>query len=528
MPMLKPAPRNRLRAAFVATLLGATALGEFAAIETGRAADSPVNAPAAVAQPAQPATAQAAPLHAMPDFVDLVSQVRPAVVQVTNHLAVQPAADTESQGQMPFGMPFGMMPGMPNGMHPAHPRAVEARGSGFIIDANGTIVTNNHVVRGEKSLMVTLDDGTQLPATVVGTDPRTDLAVLRVHAGHKLPFIQLGDSAKVRPGEWVVAMGNPFGLGGTVTAGIVSADGRDIGEGPYDNFIQIDAPINQGNSGGPLFTQDGRVVGVNTAILSPTGGSVGIGFAIPSDMVRNVVAQIEKNGHVTRGYLGVEMQPIDAAMAAALKLPKTQNGHEGALVAGVEPNSPAAHAGVQPGDVIVGIDGQTVGTPRELAVDVANIKPGSNAKLAILRDGADQTVTVDVTRMPGTQMASAEQNPDNQHPSIGLALAPITPDMRSQLNLPAHDGGAVVADVQSGSAADQAGLRQGDVIVGVGAHAVNSPDQAVSAIREAEQGNTSVALRVMRDGHTAFVAVPVPQSGQQSPNGSAPDENGQG
>jgi serine protease Do len=467
----------------------------------------------------------------MPDFADLVAQVRPAVVQVTNHMAVQQADDTEQQSDSPFGhMPpgFPQIPGMPFGMmtpHHAHPQPVEARGSGFIIDADGTIVTNNHVVRGEKSLMVTLDDGTQLPARVIGTDPRTDLAVIRVDAGHKLPFIQLGDSAKVRPGEWVVAMGNPFGLGGTVTAGIVSADGRDIGEGPYDNFIQIDAPINQGNSGGPLFTQDGRVVGVNTAILSPSGGSVGIGFAIPSDMVRNVVAQILKDGHVTRGYLGVEMQPIDASMAAALKLPKAAFGHEGALVAGVEPNSPAAHAGVQPGDVIVGIDGNKVGTPRELAVDVANIKPGSTAQLAILRDGTPQSVSVDVTALNGTRMASAEPGDAGQPPSIGLSLAPLTPDMRSQLNLPEHAGGAVVADVQSGSAADQAGLRQGDVIVGVGTRAVASPEQAVAAIRRAERGNASVALRVLRDGNTAFVAVAVPQGGQPAPSG---DDQGQG
>ena len=536
MPMPNPTPRNRLRAAFVATLLGATALGGFAALETGHAADSPaannpVNAPAAVTTGnADTVANKPASLPTLPDFADLVSQVRPAVVQVTNHLAVQPAADNGMQGQspfgqMPFGMPFGMMP---HGMQPQQQHAVEARGSGFIIDANGTIVTNNHVVHGEKSLMVTLDDGTQLPATVVGTDPRTDLAVLRVHADHKLPFIKLGDSAKVRPGEWVVAMGNPFGLGGTVTAGIVSADGRDIGEGPYDNFIQVDAPINKGNSGGPLFTQDGRVVGVNTAILSPTGGSVGIGFAIPSNMVRNVVDQIEKNGHVTRGYLGVEMQPIDASMAAALKLPKASFGHEGALVAGVEPNSPASHAGVQPGDVIVGIDGSKVGTPRELAVDVANIKPGSTAQLAILRNGAQQNVSVDVTRLAGTKMASAEPGNSGSHPSIGLALAPLSPDMRSQLNLPDNTHGAVVANVQSGSAAEQAGLQQGDVIVGVGTHSVDSPEQAVGAIRQAEQGNTSVALRVMRDGHSAFVAVPVPQAGQQNAPNGGDQQDGQG
>lgn len=511
LPSLKP--RSHLRAVFAATLLSATALGGFAAFQSGYAADA---APAAQTQ-VQP-TVQAT----LPDFSSLVAQVRPAVVQVTNHLAVQAAADQgEMQGQSPFGpfgFPFGMMP---RGMHPQHPRAIEARGSGFIIDPSGIIVTNNHVVKGEKTLTVTLDDGTQLPATVVGTDPRTDLAVLRIKAGHKLPFLKLGDSSKVKPGQWVIAMGNPFGLGGTVTAGIVSADGRDIGEGAYDNFIQVDAPINKGNSGGPLFSQNGEVIGVNTAILSPTGGSVGIGFAIPSNMVRNVVDQIEKNGHVTRGFLGVEMQPINGSMAAALKLPKTERGHEGALVAGVQADSPASRAGIQPGDVIVGIDGRKVGTPRELAVDVAGIKPGSTAEVAVLRDGEQKTIKVDVAKMSNTQMASTEQG-SQEHPSIGLSLAPLTPDMRGQLNLSSHVKGAVVAGVQPGSAADNAGLQQGDVIVGVGSQEVKSPEQAVSAIHDAEKGNTSVALRVMRNGRTAFVAVTVPQAGQQG------EDQGQG
>ena len=222
--------------------------------------------------------------------------MKPAVVSITSKLKAEPA---EMEGPMPF--PFGQMV-------PGQQRAIEARGSGFIVDPNGIVVTNNHVVKGAKSVTVVLDDGTQLPAKVVGTDPRTDLAVLKVDAGRKLPYIQLGDSSTIRPGQWVVAMGNPFGLGGSVTAGIVSAEGRDIGAGPYDQFIQIDAPINQGNSGGPLFTQDGKVVGVNTAILSPSGGSIGIGFAIPSNTVKTVVAELEKTGHVTRGYLGVEAQ----------------------------------------------------------------------------------------------------------------------------------------------------------------------------------------------------------------------------
>jgi serine protease Do len=285
----------------------------------------------------------------LPDFVGLVHEVKPAVVSITAKMK-----DNEQEqgfggqgfgnGQQMFPFPFPFMQQMPQQHH-----AAEARGSGFIIDADGTIVTNNHVVRDAASVTVTLDDGTVLPAKVIGRDSRSDLAVLRVKAGHPLPFINLGDSSTVEPGQWVVAVGNPFGLGGTVTAGIVSARGRDIGEGPYDSFIQIDAPINPGNSGGPLFTQDGKVVGVNSAIISPSGGgSVGIGFAIPSNTVRNVVAQLEKSGHVTRGYIGVQAQAVTVAMASALHLPPSHGDDRGALIASVEQDTPAAHAGLQP------------------------------------------------------------------------------------------------------------------------------------------------------------------------------------
>jgi serine protease Do len=463
----------------------------------------------------------------LPDFTNLVVQVKPAVVQITTTLDPQAAAAAEDEDGGPqdtppsghqFGSPFGMMPQQPQ----AHP--VEARGSGFIIDPAGTIVTNNHVVKGAKSVTVTLDDGTELPAKIVGTDGRSDLAVLRVDAGHKLPYIQLGDSSKVRPGEWVVAMGNPFGLGGTVTAGIVSSTGRDIGEGPYDNFIQIDAPINRGNSGGPLFTQDGRVVGVNTAILSPSGGSIGIGFAIPSNVVRSVAQQLEADGHVTRGYLGVELQPVNSSMAAALKLPKAAHGHEGALVADVQPNSPASKAGLQPGDVIVGIDGQKIDAPRQLALDVAGLKPGSDSKLDVIRDGTTKTVEVTLANLGNDQTgpaASPAQQP--QHPSIGLALAPLTPDMQEQLGIAAETRGAVIAQVQPGSPADRAGLQQGDVLLGVGTKSVDSPDQAVRAIHQAENGTDTLALRVLRDGHREFVAVRIPRQ-QHGPAGQQDDQ----
>ncbi len=476
-------------------LLAGTALGGFAAGHAGFAEGAPATTAAGQAPSGaiQPTGTQ----HLIPDFADLVGQVRPAVVSITTKLRVSDAADTDGDGPG--------FPGMPgrggDGRGERRERGAEARGSGFIIDADGTIVTNNHVVKDAVSVSVTLDDGTQLPARVVGRDPRSDLAVLQVDAGHKLPFIVLGDSNDVRPGQWVVAMGNPFGLGGSVTAGIVSARGRDIGSGPYDSFIQVDAPINQGNSGGPLFTQDGKVVGVNTAILSPTGGSVGIGFAIPSDTVRTVVAELRRTGHVTRGYLGVQAQQVSREMSAALHLTSAT----GALVANVEPNSPAAQAGVQPGDVIESVNGTQVGNPRDLAVDVAAVPPGSAARLAILRDGERREIAVTVATLPGEQRDASAA--DQTGRGVGLALAPLSADARAELNLPGRVHGAVVARVRPNSPAEQAGLRAGDLLVGVGNAAVATPEDAVAAIRTATEGGKAVALRIMRDGHTAFVAV---------------------
>lgn len=290
-----------------------------------------------------------------------------------------------------------------------------------------------------------------------------------------------------------------------MTAGIVSARGRDIGAGPYDQFIQIDAPINQGNSGGPLFTQDGKVIGMNTAIISPSGGSIGIGFAIPSNTLKTVVADLEHNGKVVRGYLGVEAQPVAEAMSKALRL----KDHGGALVASVSPDSPAAKAGLEPGDVIEQVNGQKVGNPRELAADVAGVKPGEEAKLEIVRNGESRSVSVTVAQLPTEQQANAGgQGEGEGHGRVGLALAPLTPDMRGQLELPNDAKGAVVASVQPGSPAEQAGLQQGDVIVGVGTKPVDGPDAAVKAIRAATQGKTDqLALRIIREGRTEFVAV---------------------
>jgi serine protease Do len=475
--------RRAGRAAFLALLLASTALGGLAFATPGHAA---ATSAATAGAPIVPA----APEARLPDFADLVTQVKPAVVSITTKMQ----ADAETPDS-PF--PF-MMPIPQERQH----RMIEARGSGFIIDASGIVVTNNHVVKGAKSVTVTLDDGTELGAKIIGRDARTDLAVLKLEAGdRKFPFIQLGDSASVKPGEWVVAMGNPFGLGGTVTAGIVSATGRDIGAGPYDQFIQVDAPINQGNSGGPLFTQDGKVVGVNSAILSPSGGSVGIGFAIPANVVKSVVADLEKSGHVTRGYAGLEMQSIDPEMAKALHL----TGPQGALVAGVEPDGPSAKAGVEPGDVIREVNGEAVTNPRELAMRVGSVKPGEHVTFAVMRDGKPLTIALTVAEMPREhqQAAAGEQG---GHGKVGLALAPISPELREQLDLPKSAKGAVVSGVQPGSPAEQAGIQPGDVIVGVGSQKVASPEEAVRAIQAAGKGH-DLALRILRDGHPVFVAV---------------------
>ncbi len=491
------------RTALAAVLMAGTALGGFAVAHASFAATetppgAPVNPPGTAMTP-----------HTLPDFTDLVTQVKPAVVSITTKLQADPAADEEGgeQQQMPFQFrqsPFG---GMGPQMGPQR-HAIEARGSGFIIDADGTIVTNNHVVKGAKTVSVTLDDGTQLSAKVIGHDSRTDIAVLKIDAHKQLPYIQLGNSATVKPGQWVVAMGNPFGLGGTVTAGIVSASGRDIGAGPYDQFIQVDAPINQGNSGGPLFTQDGKVIGMNTAILSPSGGSIGIGFAIPSDMIKTVVAQLESSGHVTRGYIGVEAQQVSDNMAKAMHL----TADSGALIAGVKSDTPADHAGLQPGDVVTSVNDQTVKNPRDLAVDIAGVKPGDEARLQVMRDGDSKSVSVKVGNMPNEQTASVDQEQDH-HARIGLALAPLSPELSNQLDVPDGTKGAVVRNVEPGSPADQAGLQAGDIIVGVGGKKVTSPSEAAGALRGASKDH-AIALRIIRNGEPAFVAVNMDQSSE--------------
>jgi serine protease Do len=524
--------RFRLTSTLAVALLAGTALGGFALVHPSLA-DSGAAAAGDVSQPPAGVSPQI-----LPDFTELAARVKPAVVTILSDLAPGAATDDsgdnggqqqgdngpgdqggggdqgpQAQNGLPFPLPFpfNMMPGAP-GLQagPQRPQVIEAAGSGFIINGNGTIVTNNHVVDGAKTITVTLSDGTRLPATVIGRDPSTDIAVLRVHANQPLPFLDLGDSTKVETGQWVVAMGNPFGLGGTVTAGIVSAEGRDIGDGPYDSFLQIDAPINKGNSGGPLFAQSGQVIGMNTAILSPSGGSIGIGFAIPANTIKSIVAQILQSGHVTRGFLGVEAQTVDAPMAQALHLPGNGQGAlNGALIAQVEPNSPAEHAGLKAGDVIEQVNSSVIHTPRDLAVTIAGISPGTTATLDIVRNGQAQDIPVQIAQLK-PQVASADQQgqPNLNQGGVGLALAPLTPDLRSQLGVPDGTDGAVVANVTPNSPADQAGIEQGDVVLGVNSTSIGTPNQAASAIHSALHDNGgAVALRILRQGQPIFVAI---------------------
>ena len=434
-------------------------------------------------------------------FADLVAKVQPAVVTIST---TAPSERTSAQ-QMPSfppGSPFGeMFPhNFNNQSETDAPK--QALGSGFIIDPAGYIVTNNHVVDGARKIMVTLNDGNSYPATVKGRDEKTDLALLKIEAGKPLGYVAFGSSEKERVGDWVIAVGNPFGLGGTVTAGIVSAHGRNINEGPYDDFLQIDAPINPGNSGGPLFNQSGQVIGIDTAIYSPSGGSVGIGFAIPSDLATKVVAQLREHGAIERGWLGVQMQPITPPLAKAIGRPNT----DGVLVDQVEANSPAASAKLQQGDVITTFNGTEVKTPRDLAVAVADTHVGSSAKLTVWRDGHEQPLTVTIGTQPNEKTAAADE-PSGGTP-VGLALAPLSPDQRSQLGLDPSAKGVIVAQVTPDSPAAESGVHAGDVIVRVGEDAVTTPSEAVAKIRSAEQQKKeAVPLLVMRDGTTYYLAL---------------------
>jgi len=458
-----------------------------------------------------PATAPLglAPVVNQAGFADLAEKVRPAVVNIATTENVDQTSEQGTpnfQGQMP-----NFPPNSPMGqlfrhffegqgqmrMAPAH-----ALGSGFIIDPAGYVVTNNHVVDHAHQVKVTLNDGQTYTAKVIGRDEKTDLALIKIEAGKPLPYVAFGDSGKERVGDWVVAVGNPFGLGGTVTAGIVSAHDRDLNHGPYDDYLQIDAPINPGNSGGPLFNQSGQVIGIDTAIYSPNGGSVGIGFAIPSSVATKVVAQLREHGKVERGWLGIAMQPLTPALASAIGHPEAQ----GVIVNKVMADSPASKADLQQGDVITAFNGEAVKDARELAMQVANVAGGSDAKLTILRDGKQSIVNVQIGDQPAEQVA-AQKDEGNSAP-VGMALTSLTHDAQQQLGIDPSVKGVVVARVMPGSKADQSGVQSGDVIVRIGNDTVTSPSEVSAKIHAAENDKkAAVPLLVMRDGATYYLAL---------------------
>ncbi len=486
--------RKRAPRILIAGLLATTVLtgGVFA---TG-ALSAGATEPAAAAAPIVSAT--------MPGFADLVANVKPAVVNIATTEKVERVQTSQMPDfNFPPGSPFGeLFRNFGQNMQNMRPQPQHALGSGFIIDSAGYIVTNNHVVDGAKKVTVTLTDGSTYPATVKGRDPKTDIALLKIDAPKPLPFVTFGDSDKSREGDWVIAVGNPFGLGGTVTAGIISAHGRDINSGPYDDFLQIDAPINPGNSGGPLFDQSGRVIGIDTAIYSPTGGSVGIGFAIPSSIVSKVVAQLREHGSVERGWLGVAMQPITPALADAMG----RSNHDGVVIDKIEPDSPASQADLQQGDVITAVNGQEVKGSRELAMTIASIPKGDSAKLTIWRDGHERTVEVKIGSQSSDKIALADD--DQPGSPVGLSLAPLSNETRSQFGLGDNARGVVVENVQPDSRAAESGLQPGDVIVKVGSDPVSSPSDAASRIHAAERAKKdALPLLVMRDGSSFYLAL---------------------
>jgi len=453
-------------------------------------------------------------------FADIVERVKPSVISVKVNISEKVAKNdnNDNDDASPFqpGSPmerffrrFGGQDGLPPGMR-GMPRGrgfVTGQGSGFFISADGYAVTNNHVVDGADKVEVTTDDGKTHSAKVIGTDARTDLALIKVEGGANFPFAKLSEG-KPRIGDWVLAVGNPFGLGGTVTAGIVSSNGRDIGNGPYDDFIQIDAPVNKGNSGGPAFNTEGEVIGVNTAIYSPSGGSVGIAFSIPATTVKNVIAQLKDKGSVSRGWIGVQIQPVTPDIADSLGLKKA----EGALVAEPQANSPAAKAGVESGDVITKVNGETVKDARELARTIGSLSPGSAVKLDVLHKGQDKVINLTLGQLPNALEAKADiDNSDKgttSHgtdvPKLGLTLAPA--------NSVAGAGkdGVVVTDVDPKSAAAERGFKEGDVILEVGGKSVASASDVREAITAARNDSkNSVLMRIKSGGSSRFVAIPL-------------------
>jgi serine protease Do len=511
-PTPQPSFRMRLSRRGLSAVAGLGMLAAAGALVTFTPADHGAGLMSGTSALAAETTAP--PAVAMPSFADLVERLKPTVVSVyvdaeIGNVAQLPGRGRqgeEFQGQNPFGpgspfefffRQFGNGQGMPA-------QKVRAQGSGFFISADGYVLTNNHVVDHAKNVQIKTTEGKTLDAKVVGTDAKTDLAVLKVSSSGSFPFVKFATHAP-RVGDWVLAMGNPFGLGGTVTAGIVSASGRDIGSGPYDDYLQIDAPVNKGNSGGPTFNTQGEVIGVNTAIYSPSGGSIGIAFDIPADTAKTVADELRSKGSVARGWIGVMVQPVTADIADSLGLKDAQ----GALIDDVQQSGPAAQAGLKSGDLVLAVGDDEIKDARELARKIASVAPGKQLILKVKRDGKEQAITVTTAAFPDDQakVANQDRREPGGNPSdakLGLYLAPA-----SEVEGAGSQGVVVVNVDPSGAAADK-GLQQGDIILDAGGKAVSKPSDVNAAISEARKaGKHSILMRVRGGEATRYVALPI-------------------
>jgi serine protease Do len=473
-------------------------------------------APGSVA-PAIVATARAQP----PDtpFAEMFAQLAGRLVGVVVNISTQAAPPTAKPSQdAPQNSPgttldevfrdfFGDK-GAPGG---PGPRAIASLGSGFIIDPSGLIVTNNHVIANAEQITVTLSDDTALQAQVIGRDSVTDLALLKVDPKAPLPAASWGDSSKARVGDWVLAIGNPFGLGGTVTAGIISALARDIHSSPYDDYLQTDASINRGNSGGPMFDLNGEVIGINTVIYSPSGGSIGIGFAIPSALAQPIIEQLKASGKVERGWIGARIQPVTDDIAESVGLDKAR----GAMIAAIDPGSPAAQAKLQPGDVILSYDGKPIERSRQLPRLVADSPPDKPVKLTMWRGGKEHEVELKVAVLNPARPAPAPPTPEKPKPAatidaLGLKLAKLSPELTKQFSLSDAAKGAVIIEVPPNGAGAAQGLRPGDLVIAVGHAPVTSPEEIPQLAAGAKKaGQKKVLVQIEREGSTRFVALPL-------------------
>lgn len=501
---------NRISNRFIWSMLGGAAIvaGSALALDHGAAAESKSQAPAQVAIDERPVTGIPGTYRS---FAPIVKKVAPGVVKIETTTTIQNTGASQWPGfndpfwRRFFGNQFGqILPPRQLG-----PQREHGLGSGVIVTADGYILTNNHVVDNASEVKVTLQDGRELTAKVVGRDPKSDIAVVKVDA-KDLPMVPMADSDKVQVGDVVLAVGNPFGVGQTVTQGIVSATGRgNIGIEDYEDFIQTDAAINPGNSGGALVDVDGRLIGINTAILSRSGGSQGVGFAIPSDLARTVMGSLVKYGHVTRGYLGVIIQDVTPTLASEFKLKETT----GALVGEVESNGPAAKAGFKAGDVVLEFDGKKITDGRHLKLTVGETKPGSQVPVEIWRDGHKQSLEVTVRQLPGSEQLAQNTPANNTDTGTlnGVAVEDLDQQSRQQFSVPASVKGAVVTEVNPDSAAADAGLKAGDVIEEINHHSVKNAEDAVRLTENAKDKHTLVL--VWDNGNSHYVVVD--ESGQK-------------